>query len=208
MKTWPNSLDSAPVAGERHWRRARNPKRLSADVGGNENIMNKTSLAFTLALVTCRLDAADLWPILTNRPFQAVVVPAESAKADRFLTNQFVGFWTPSVEEVAKAETRIAEFINAASTNSELEPLQRTLSIKVRDDTLLYVRQYVGISYSGRHSVFCNAIQSRYLKDTRVGDSDRWRRGYIATFDVHNNWRIEYSFAEDRCFGFRIDEGY
>src|SRR5258708_1773833 len=89
--------------------------------------------------------ADELLPILADRRFQSVILPAEIARNEGPVSSWFSEFWTPTPELVTKADKRIAEFLAAAPTNTSLYPSQRKLATPIRDNPASYIRQYVGI---------------------------------------------------------------
>jgi hypothetical protein len=149
--------------------------------------------------------AADLLPLLPDRPFKAVILPVEIAKSNRFLTDRFSNFWTPTTEQVAVAEKRISQFLATAPTNKDLRPSQRKLSIRVRDEPSHFFRQYLGAVRNGRRIIYCvgNSITL-----ANIPEPDWWRRRFVLWADTAASWQIDYDLEEDTCGRFKHDEGY
>src|ERR1043166_9593522 len=52
------------------------------------------------------------YPIVDTPNYKGAIVPAHEASRHRYLTNHFHGFWTPTPEQIAKAETRVTAFVD------------------------------------------------------------------------------------------------
>lgn len=146
--------------------------------------------------------AGDLLPVLPDRPFPAVILPAEIATADRLLSKRFTDFWTPTEAEVAAAEKRIAEFLAKAPGHTDLRPTQRDLCLKVHDRPADYVRQYIGAVREGRRVIYCVG------NTVGMAGPDRWRRQLVFWFDAACTWQIDYDVQDDTCRRFYHDEGF
>ena len=164
----------------------------------------KTTLLILCCVVTALVaHAEDALPILPDRPYHAVIIPAEIAKPRLFRLGETISdAWTPTIEQVALAEKRIAEFLATAPEAEGISPVQRRLRTRVRDQPEKYVREYVGIVRAGRRAICCvgNAAQ-------HFGDSDVWRRGICYSYDAQATWQIDYDLADDVCRFFIYDDG-
>lgn len=165
--------------------------------------MNRRSIVLQLIATIAMAD--DAQPILPDRPFPAVIFPAEVARTQRPVSSWFSQFWTPTVEDVTKAEKRIAEFLATAPDDPSISAYQRKLRIPLRDQPTSYFRQYLGIVRDGRRVVLCVS--------NRIGRSGapppKWRQQLEFWFDAAGwTWHIDYDVTADACNRFHVDEGY
>jgi hypothetical protein len=138
--------------------------------------------------------AAD-FPIVDTPDYKGVIIPAADA-AERFARN-YAGFWTPTAEEVAKAETRISAYLDAS---------KEKYASRERSKLKWFRRQYFGYTKEGEKRIFCNFLPG--VKDH--GDSfEELRQGFLSVHDGGPDyWRIHYNFATNDCSQFHVDEGY
>jgi hypothetical protein len=47
------------------------------------------------------------YPVVDTPTYKGAIVPAEEAARTSFLTNSYGGFWTPTTNDVAKAEASV-----------------------------------------------------------------------------------------------------
>ena len=141
-------------------------------------------------------------PVLPDRPFQAVILPADIAKTSSLLAKRFTDFWTPTVEQITLAEKRISDYLATAATNNKLSPTQQKLGIIVRDKPAGFIRQYIGGIRGGRRVIYCVGNEIGFAR------GDRWRRELIFWFDAASTWQITYDVQDDICRNFHFDEGF
>jgi len=75
------------------------------------------------------------FPIVDAPDYKGAIVPAKEASRHRYLAKNFKDFWTPSPEQVAKAEAKISVFIDASTSKQAAE---------IRKKLKRFRRQYVG----------------------------------------------------------------
>jgi hypothetical protein len=156
-----------------------------------------------MAAILVSASAAEQEPLLPDRPFQAVILPADASNSRHLPTSGLSGFWTPSTEGVTTAEKRIARFVSKAPKNPENEFEQKTRRI-IQEHPEKFIRQYFGATHQGERVIVCNALPSDAPKDF----SGAWRLRYARVFDYAGSWQIYYSTSKDRIIWFFIDQGY
>jgi len=137
------------------------------------------------------------FPIVDTPDYKGAIVPAEEAARHRYLSGNYKEFWTPTPEQVAKAETRISTFIHSSSSPQASE-IRRKLN--------RFRRQYVGYTIDGEKRILCSFLPGvREGRDPFVG----LRRSFIKVYDGGPSfWQIEYRVEKDECDNFQVDGGF
>lgn len=63
----------------------------------------------------------DDFPIVDTPGYKGAIVPAEEASKNAHLAERFDGFWTPTTNQIAKAEAKIGLFLEKSA--DKLDPL-------------------------------------------------------------------------------------
>ncbi len=94
----------------------------------------KHLIFFSLAAMFASSSTGEELPLLHEKPFQAVILPADAGNS-RHLPKKWklTGFWTPSADEVKAAEKRISEFVALAADDQSLLPFRRKMRMDIRD---------------------------------------------------------------------------
>jgi hypothetical protein len=136
------------------------------------------------------------YPIVDTPDYKGAIVPAEEALRHRSLSN-YKDFWTPTPEDVARAESKIAAFINDSKSSYAGE---------IRRKLKRFRRQYVGYTADGERRIFCSFLPGvREEQDPFVGI----RRSFIKVYDGGPSfWEIHYRIDKDECDKFHVDGGF
>ncbi len=157
--------------------------------------MKKTILI--LAVVVAQVASAEDFPIVDTPDYKGAIVPAGDAARDSRLAKSYGGFWTPTPEQVAKAEARIATFLEAST--EKYAPRERK---KLK----WFRRQYLGYTKDGEKRILCN-----FLPGVKEGQDpfEGLRRSLVLLYDRGPDyWKIDYRLEKDECEGFHVDLGY
>jgi hypothetical protein len=136
------------------------------------------------------------FPIVDTPDYKGAIVPAEEAARHRYLSKRYKDFWTPTPEEVGKAEARISAFM-ASCSGPQASEIRRKLN--------RFRRQYVGYTTDGEKRMLCS-----FLPGVREGGDPfvglRW--SFIKVYDGGPSfWQIEYRVERDECDNFHVDGG-
>jgi len=137
------------------------------------------------------------FPIVDTPDYKGAIVPAEEAARHRYLSKSYKDFWTPTPEQVARAETRISAFIGNSS-GPQVSEIRRKLN--------RFRRQYVGYTTDGEKCMLCS-----FLPGVREGGDPfaGLRRSFIKVYDGGPSfWQIEYRVEKDECDNFHVDGGF
>jgi hypothetical protein len=156
------------------------------------------TLTFTLLAVIAGLQAAagDKFLIVDTPDYRGVIFPPESAAQDKFLGKRYEGFWTPTLEQITKAETRIAMFLYD-STDKQASRERKKLK--------WFRRQYVGYTSHGEQRILCNFLPGREGEETLT----ELEKAFLYSRDKGPDyWEIHYRLKNDDCILFHVDLGY
>jgi hypothetical protein len=137
------------------------------------------------------------YPIVDTLAYKGAIMPAEEAARTSFLTNSYGGFWTPTTNDVAKAEASVTRFIEASTDEHAVEIAKKIKRFR---------RQYVGYTAGGEKRVLCS-----FLPGVRQGQNPfaGLRRSFIRVVDGGPSfWEIHYRVEKDDCDKFHVDLGY
>jgi hypothetical protein len=136
------------------------------------------------------------FPIVDTTDYKGAIVPAEEAARHRYLSKRYRDFWTPTPEQVVKAEARISAFI-ASSSGPQASEIRRKFN--------RFRRQYVGFT-DGEKRMLCSFLPAvREGEDPFVG----LRRSFIKVYDGGPSfWQIEYRVEKGECDNFHVDGGF
>jgi len=190
--------------------------RLHFALGMATNTMKLAALFVFVGLMTHALCAADNeFPVYAPRTtvggpradkdfaivdtpaYKGAIVPAEEAERHRYLAKHYKQFWTPTTNDIAKAEARLTAFIEASTD---------THAAEIRKKLKRFRRQYVGYTADGERRVLCSFLPGvKRGQDPFAG----LRRSFIKVYDGGPSfWEIHYRVEKDQCDGFRVDLGF
>ena len=137
------------------------------------------------------------FPIVDTPAYKGAIVPAEEAERHPYLAKHYKQFWTPTTNDIAKAEAKLAAFIES-STDKHAAEIRKKLN--------RFRRQYVGYTRDGERRVLCSFLPG--LKDGEDPFAGL-RRSFIKVYDGGPSfWEIHYRVENDQCDGFRVDLGF
>jgi len=137
------------------------------------------------------------FPIVDTPDYKGAIVPAEAAAGDKRLVGTYEGFWTPTAEQIAKAESSITAFLEAS---------KEKYAQRERAKLKWFRRQYLGYIKGGAKCILCN-----FLPAAKKGTDpfEGLRQSFIITYDRGPDyWTIHYFTEEDKCGKFHVDLGY
>jgi hypothetical protein len=163
---------------------------------------------FILVLWFCGgglLQAKEPLPLLPGRESPSVIIPANIASANNRLPKRFTDFWTPTVQQVEKAEGAINEFLLAASKDQTETTNGWNKATYIQGRAKKYARQYFGAVVDGRQVIHCTGT-SMAIAGGINGD---WRYDFFFTYDLPGgNWGIDYDLKDGTCSRFWVESGY
>jgi hypothetical protein len=137
------------------------------------------------------------FPIVDTPAYKGAIVPAEEAARHRYLAKNYKDFWTPTTNEVAKAEAKLAAFIETSTDKQAAE---------IRKKLRRFRRQYVGYTADGEKRILCS-----FLPGVKEGQDPfaGLRRSFIKVYDGGPSfWQIHYRVEKDECDKFYVDGGF
>jgi hypothetical protein len=137
------------------------------------------------------------FPIVDTPSYKGAIVPAEEAARHRSLAKSYKDFWTPEPEQVAKAEAKIAAYIDKSTSKYATE---------IRRKLKRFRRQYVGYTADGEKRILCSFLPGvKQGEDPFVG----LRRSFIKVYDGGPSfWEIHYRVEKEECDKFHVDGGF
>lgn len=137
------------------------------------------------------------FPIVDTPSYKGAIVPAEEAARHRYLEKHYKDFWTPTSNQVAKAEAKITAFIDSSTDKRAIEIGKKLPRFR---------RQYVGYTADGEKRILCS-----FLPGVREGQDPfaDLRRSFIRVFDGGPSfWQIHYRIEKDECDKFHVNGGF
>ena len=137
------------------------------------------------------------YPIVDSPSYKGAIVPAEEAARHSHLEKRYKDFWTPTSNQVAKAEAKITAFIDGSTDERAVE---------IRKKLPRFRRQYVGYTADGEKRILCS-----FLPGVKEGQDPfaGLRRSFIKVFDGGPSfWRIHYRTEKDECDKFYVNGGF
>ncbi len=168
-----------------------------------------------MAVASCSSEREIRFRVVKMPAFEGAIVPAEymgpPSESAKWLGIPVEGYWTPSPEDVTKAEARVRSAMLAARTSLQAvtgpepqytPPSEYTIGEirKIVENYDGYHLQYLGIVVSGKKRILCNFFPR--------SEGDRWLLEWWVVEDGGFwYWTIQYDIEGDRCLGFESN-GY
>lgn len=165
---------------------------------GNKNSIMLRAILMSLSVLAVGLPGtAAEFPMVDTPDYKGAIVPADAAANDKRLSGLYAGFWTPSLKEIAKAEVRIAAF---------LETSKEKYAPRQREKLKWFRRQYFGYTRGVEKCIFCNFLPGvKEAQDPFEGLRD----SFVIVHDRGPDyWSIHYNSEQDACSKFHVDLGY
>jgi len=137
------------------------------------------------------------FPIVDTPAYKGAIVPAEEAAQTPCLLKYYQNFWTPTTNDIAKAESKLKAYLDSSTDDDAVRERRKLASFR---------RQYVGYTAKGEKRILCSFLPGvKPGQDPFVG----LRRSFIKVFDGGPSfWRIDYRVEKDECDNFDVDHGY
>jgi hypothetical protein len=159
--------------------------------------MKAVTLILAVGLLAYAGVAAENCPIVDTPNYKGVIIPAESAARDEVLSvHKYSGFWTPTLQDIAKVEESISSFMRDSKEKYASREYEKKW----------FRRQYVGYTKGAEKFVLCNFLPG--VKEGQDPFQDL-REHVLISFDAGPDyWEIHYGVEKDRCERLRINSRY
>lgn len=137
--------------------------------------------------------------LIETPEYTGVIISENGASEFSYLFDTAsTSFWEPSIDDVARAEERIRQFLVSAQQDPKLDTYQKENAALILRDLETYRRQYVGIVVDGEKRIWCNS----FLSHDSFPD---WLRLPVDVDDGGTSfWQIEYDLLKDECINFYV----
>jgi hypothetical protein len=136
--------------------------------------------------------------LIETPEYTGVIISENGASEFSYLFKDSTDFWAPSMDDVARAEACIRQYLESVQQNPNFDAYQQENMAFIVENLEQYRRQYVGIVVDGEKRIWCNTFFA-------VDSFPDWQRVPVDVDGGGNRyWQIEYSLPKDECLNFHV----